>query len=112
MSVRSPLTSTGVSLPLISTCGGRPTEKFKSEMLSATDSILSRTGVRSKKLILVSWWISILLERIAFAFNDVGYPAQHPFAIRYTATYITFCGVLNRGRGTTLGFTCTGVAGN
>jgi hypothetical protein len=43
-----------VSLPLISTWGGRPTEKFKSDMLSATDSILSRIGWKSKKLILVS----------------------------------------------------------
>jgi hypothetical protein len=42
---------TGVSLPLISTCGGCPTEKFRSLILSEISSIRSIMGGKSKKLI-------------------------------------------------------------
>src|SRR6476619_4549694 len=42
---------TGVSLPLISTCGRWPTEKFRSLILSETSSIRSIMGGKSKKLI-------------------------------------------------------------
>src|SRR5215211_5362680 len=42
---------TGVSLPLISTCGSWPTEKFRSLILSDTSNIRSIMGGKSKKLI-------------------------------------------------------------
>src|SRR5688572_20223563 len=51
---------TGVSLPLISTCGTCPTEKFRSLILSETSSIRSIMGGKSKKLIygsIVCLWI-------------------------------------------------------
>src|SRR6185369_10080931 len=44
---------TGVSLPLISTWGSWPTEKFKSLILSETSNIRSIMGGKSKKLIYV-----------------------------------------------------------
>src|ERR1043165_9878998 len=42
---------TGVSLPLISTCGTWPTEKLRSLILSETNNIRSIMGGKSKKLI-------------------------------------------------------------
>jgi hypothetical protein len=41
----------GVSRPLTSTCGGWPTEKLRSLILSETSSMRSMMGGRSKKLI-------------------------------------------------------------